>query len=57
MDLYHKILQIYPTLSSTDFLPTIGTIALQDDGEGPYIKVWNHPSLVQPTAVQLTAIT
>jgi hypothetical protein len=32
-----------------------GTIVLQDDsnGQGPYIKEWNHPSETQPTEEEL----
>jgi len=57
MDLYHQILQIYPALTLADFSPDIGTIALQDDGEGPYIKSWTNTLYAQPTAAQLAAIT
>ena len=55
MDLYQKIIAIYPELTVDDFSPAQGTIVLQDDsdGKGQYIKSWNHPTLVQPTARQL----
>ena len=55
MDLYNKILTIYPQLTIVDFAPLTGTIVLQDDsdGKGNYIKFWNHPTLTQPTAEQL----
>ena len=55
MTLYEKILAIYSTLSTNDFIPTIGTIHLQNDGEGDYIKEWNHPTLARPTEEQLGA--
>ena len=56
--LYDKIKTIYPSLIDNDFLPN-GSILLQNDsdGKGDYIKVWNHPTLTQPTQAQLDAIT
>jgi hypothetical protein len=56
--LYDKIITIYPTLTQADFMPTTGTILLQNDsdGRGDYIKFWGHPSLPQPTQAQLDAI-
>ena len=59
MSLYNKIKTLYPQLVIEDFIPTKGTILLQDDsdGNGDYIKSWNHPTLTQPTQSQLDAIT
>jgi hypothetical protein len=57
MDLYNKIIKIYPSLTQEDFSPFFGgTIALQNDGDGDYIKLWNHPTLIQPTEQQLDQI-
>ena len=55
MSLFEKIISIYPELSSDDFLPTTGTILLQNDsnGEGDYIVKWEHPTLTRPTNEQL----
>jgi len=55
MSLYEKIIKLYPELTSNDFMPTIGTILLQNDsdGKGDYIKEWKHPTLVKPTEEQL----
>jgi hypothetical protein len=55
MDLYQKIISIYPQLTIDNFLPITGTIVLQDDsdGNGQYIKSWNHPTLIQPSVEQL----
>jgi hypothetical protein len=53
--LYRKIIAIYPALTKADF-GRFGTIRLQDDGEGPYIAKWEHPTLAQPTQAQLDAI-
>ena len=55
MDLYTKLLKIYPNLTENDFLP-LGTIVLQDDGQGQYIKSWNNLTYAQPTQAQINAI-
>ncbi len=58
MNLYDKIITLYPELTGEDFFPGSGTIALQNDsdGQGDYIKAWNHPTLAEPTAEQLAAL-
>ena len=58
MDLFHKIVQIYPSLSYEDFLQTTGTISLQNDsdGRGDYIAKWEHPTLPRPTDEQLEGV-
>jgi len=55
MVLYDQILAIYPTLTTKDFDPVVGTIRLQNDsdGKGDYIAKWEHPTLAKPTAEQL----
>lgn len=55
MNLYEKIIQIYPTLNVDDFNPFTGTIVLQNDGDGDYIKAWKNVN-PQPTQTQLDAI-
>ena len=55
MDLKNKIIQIYLSLTDSDFSIHGGTIILQNDGEGQYIKEWNHPTLARPTEEQLKA--
>lgn len=57
MNLYEKIIAIYPELTSEDF-GLIGSIRLQDDsdGKGPYIAKWNHPTLARPTQEQLDSV-
>ena len=54
MNLYEKIIALYPTLTQDDFMPT-GVIALQNDldGKGDYIAKWEHPTLPRPTEEQL----
>jgi len=54
MTLAQKIRQIYPDLTSDDF---VNLIVLQDnsDGNGDYIAKWEHPTLVRPTDEQLEA--
>ena len=55
MNLYEKIIDIYPELSTQDFMPPVGTILLQNDsdGKGDYIAKWEHPTLPKPTEEQL----
>ena len=56
MTLANKIVKIYPELNGTNFIK-IGIIVQNDsDGNGDYIKSWNHPTLTQPTQAQLDAI-
>jgi len=50
--LYEKLIAIYPELRTYDM--TMGDIALRDDG-GPYVLIWNHPTLPQPTQEQIDA--
>ena len=58
MSLYEKIVALYPSLTNKDFLPSGGTIVLQNDsdGRGDYIREWNHPTLPKPTDEQLAEI-
>jgi len=58
MTLYDKIIALYPELTPLDFLPAREIIVLQDDGDGngAYIKVWNHPTLPRPTDEQLAGV-
>jgi hypothetical protein len=55
MTLYDKIKSIYPALTQQDFT-TIIILQNDSDGNGDYIKSWNHPTLTQPTQAQLDAI-
>lgn len=58
MNLYNKIIEIYPELTDTDFMPPLGTILLQNDSDGrsDYIAKWEHPTLPRPTDEQLAEI-
>ena len=53
MQLYEKIIFIYPTLENVNFL--LNGIFLQNDsdGKGDYIASWEHPTLARPTQEQL----
>lgn len=51
MTLYEKIIALYPELADFDFAS--GIITLQNDGEGDYIKSWDHPTLSRPTDEEL----
>ena len=57
MNLYEKLIKLYPELASHDF--SRGSILLQNDsnGRGEYIAKWEHPTLARPTQAQLDAIT
>jgi hypothetical protein len=50
MNLYEKIIQLYPELATYDFVN--GDITLQNDGQGDYIAKWEH-TLAKPTDEQL----
>lgn len=58
MNLYEKIIYLYPDLTQEDFLPDSGTILLQNDsdGRGDYIRSWNHPVHPEPTQAQLDSL-
>jgi hypothetical protein len=57
MDLFNKILKMYSALTVEDFFPNFNaTIMLQNDGNGDYIKYWNHKTFIQPTEQQLAEI-
>ena len=51
MNLYEKIIAIYPELTQEDFLTTI-RLQNDSDGQGDYIKEWNH-TLPKPTNDQI----
>ena len=57
MTLVEKIKLFYSELTINDFYSNTGTIFVQNDsdGNGDYIKSWNHPTLTQPTQAQLDA--
>jgi hypothetical protein len=56
MNLYEKIMALYPALTQQDFTTTI-RLQNDSDGKGDYIALWNHPSLAQPTKEQLDGIS
>lgn len=53
MNLYEKIISLYPELVNYSF--ATGDIILQNDsdGRGDYIAKWEHPTLPKPTKEQL----
>ena len=52
MNLYEKVMAIYPALTERDFMTTI-TLQNDSDGKGDYIAAWEHPTLTKPTTEQL----
>jgi hypothetical protein len=55
MNLYEKIIAIYPELSTFDFASGVITLQNDSDGKGDYIAKWEHPTLPKPTDEQLGA--
>lgn len=53
MNLYEKIMAFYPELTQDDFMTTI-RLQNDSDGNGDYIKEWNHATYPRPTDEQLT---
>jgi len=53
MNLYDKIIAIYPQLTDNDFL-TVITLQNNSDGKGDYIAKWEHPTLPRPTDEELS---
>ena len=53
MNLYEKIIALYPELVDYDF--AMGDITLQNDsdGRGDYIAKWEHPTLARQTDEEL----
>ena len=58
MTLYEKIMVLYPSLTTNDFLGPKSSILLENasDGKGDYIAFWRHPTLAKPTDAQLAEI-
>jgi hypothetical protein len=54
MNLYEKIISIYPQLTDEDFI-TVITLQNDSDGKGDYIAKWEH-TLPRPTDEQLGAV-
>jgi hypothetical protein len=50
--LSEKIKQLYPSLTTEDFL-TVITLQNDSDGKGDYIAKWEHPTLPRPTDEEL----
>ena len=55
MTLVEKIISIYPELEGIPFSQVDIIVQNDSDGNGDYIKSWNHPTLTQPTQSQLDA--
>ena len=52
MNLYEKVMALYPELTQQDFTTTI-ILQNDSDGKGDYIAAWEHPTFAKPTAEQL----
>lgn len=57
MNLYQKIITIYPALTPNDFFPNGGILLQNDlDNEGDYIAQWEHLIYACPTQAELDAL-
>ena len=54
MNLYEKVIKLYPQLTDNDFM-TVIRLQNDSDGKGDYIAKWEHPTLPKPTQEQLGA--
>jgi hypothetical protein len=54
MNLYEKVIKLYPQLTDEDFI-TVITLQNDSDGKGDYIAKWEH-TLPRPTDEQLGAV-
>ena len=52
MNLYDKIMALYPELTNNDFM-TVITLQNDSDGKGDYIAKWEHLTLARPTDEEL----
>ena len=52
MNLYDKIMALYPSLTTQDFV-TVIRLQNDSDGKGDYIAKWEHPTLAKPTDEEL----
>jgi hypothetical protein len=52
MNLYEKIMALYPELTDEDFM-TVISLRNDSDGRGDYIEKWEHPTFSRPTEEQL----
>ena len=50
--MYDKIMALYPSLTTQDFL-TVITLQNDSNGNGDYIAKWEHPVFPKPTEEQL----
>jgi hypothetical protein len=52
MTLYDKIMALYPSLTTQDFM-TVIRLQNDSDGRGDYIAFWEHPDFPKPTDEEL----
>ena len=52
MNLYERIMALYPALTQQDFMTAI-RLQNNSDGKGDYIALWDHPTFAKPTEEQL----
>ena len=52
MNLFQKIMALYPELTQQNFM-TVILLQNDSDGKGDYIAKWEHPTLSKPTDEEL----
>lgn len=53
MNLYEKVMTLYPDLTQDDFVNGNVYLRNDSDGRGDYICDWKHPTFARPTQEQL----
>lgn len=53
MNLYEKVMTLYPGLTTEDFINGNVYLRNDSDGRGDYIYDWKHPDFPRPTQEQL----
>lgn len=56
MNLYEKVMSLYPDLTDEDFINGNVYLRNDSDGRGDYICDWTHPTFPRPTQAQLDAL-
>jgi len=56
MNLYEKVMSLYPDLTTEDFINGRVYLRNDSDGRGDYICDWQHPDFPRPTQAQLDAL-
>lgn len=53
MNLFEKLISLYPSIVKEDFLNKYIVLQNDSNGRGDYIAKWEHPTLPRPTDEEL----